>query len=240
MGTGDGVEEAHVGGVGDDALVEHRIVGQLAVGPHPHVLLRLELGSRTIQAVGPDIAGVDRPRTRVPVAEYLGVLGIAGLEVGERLGVGETLGRLELMLEALFGGVERGREMEDGVTMLDGDDAAGRERSTVADPFDFVEDRDGRVAGTQEVGMQRVDGAVLDRSSGGDERLACHLATEHALALFVGALATEDVLLDLLEVEQADEVVDRSLWHSSIVEVEAAQATLIGGTIGRVVSSGAI
>ena len=88
--------------------------------------------------------------------------------------------------------------------------------------------------------MQRVDGAVLDRASGSNERLSGHLTTEDTLALLVGALATEDVLLDLLEVEQADEVVDRSLWHQPIVEAGTPQATLIGGTIGRVVSSGAI
>ena len=37
-GRSVGVEQRHVAGVGDDAGVQHRIVGQAAVGAHPHQL----------------------------------------------------------------------------------------------------------------------------------------------------------------------------------------------------------
>jgi hypothetical protein len=106
--------------------------------------------------------------------------------------------------------VERRLQVEDGLAVLDGDDSSRRERATVADPVDLVEDRDRRVPGAQEVGVQRVDAARgIDRPGGGDERLAGDLAAEHALAVLVGLAPAEDVLLDLLEVEQVDELVER-------------------------------
>ena len=80
----------------------------------------------------------------------------------------------------------------------------------VADAVHLVEDRHGRVAGAQEVRVQRVHVAArLHRASGGDERLAGHLAAEHALAVLVGGDAAEDVHLDGFEIEQVDQVVER-------------------------------
>ena len=119
-----------------------------------------------------------------------------------------------LVVEALLGDVERGRQVEDGLPVLDGHDPAGGERAPVADAVDLVEDRHGGVAGAQEVGVQRVHRpVVVDGAGGGDEGLAGHLAAEHPLALLVGADAPEDVDLDGLEVEQRDEVVDGGLGH---------------------------
>ena len=94
--------------------------------------------------------------------------------------------------------------------MLDPDDATGDEGPAVAYAVDFVEDRNRRITRTQEVGVQRVHEELgVDRSRRGDERLAGDLPAEHPLALDVGAPAPEDVLLDLLQVEEPDEVVDR-------------------------------
>src|SRR5204862_3547474 len=99
--------------------------------------------------------------------------------------------------------------------VLDGDDAASGERLAVSDAIDVVEDRDGRVARPQEVGVQRVDRAVLgiDRAGGGDERLARDLASEDALAVLVGAHAPEDVDLAALQIEPRDRLVDLGLAH---------------------------
>jgi hypothetical protein len=56
-------------------------------------------------------------------------------------------------------------------------------RKIVAQAVDLVEDRHRRVAGAQEVGVQRVRGAalVLDRPGRGHQRLAGHLAAEDPL-----------------------------------------------------------
>ena len=77
--------------------------------------------------------------------------------------------------------------MKIGLAVLDGDHPAGGERAAVADAVDLVEDRHGRVARAQEVGVQRVHLAVgLDGAGGGDERLAGDLAAEDPLAVLVG------------------------------------------------------
>jgi putative flippase GtrA len=57
--------------------------------------------------------------------------------------------------------------------------------------------------------MERVHlAALFDRASGGHQGLSRHLPTEDALALLVGALASEDVDLDGFEVEETDERVE--------------------------------
>ncbi len=58
--------------------------------------------------------------------------------------------------------------------------------------------------------MQRVDVAVgVHRAGRRHQRLARHLAAEHALAVLVGLGAAEDVDLDRFEIEQLDEVAQR-------------------------------
>jgi hypothetical protein len=70
---------------------------------------------------------------------------------------------------------------------------------------DLVEDGYRRVAGTEEVRVERVHPPVPDGAPGGHERLAGHLPTEDALTLLVRLDAAKDVLLDRFEVQQADE-----------------------------------
>ena len=62
-----------------------------------------------------------------------------------------------LVLEALLGHLEAGLQVEDGLAVLDGDHTSGGEGAAVADAVDLVEDRHVRVAGAEEVGVQRVD-----------------------------------------------------------------------------------
>jgi len=87
---------------------------------------------------------------------------------------------------------------------------------TVADAVDLVDDRDLRVAGSQEVGVQRVDRATLDRPAGRDERLARHLASEDAQALIFRAATAEQVHLELFQVEDLEQLDQRAL-HRALV-----------------------
>ena len=84
--------------------------------------------------------------------------------------------------------VEAGLEVEDRPAVLDRHDSAGREAAAVANAIDLVQDRQGRVARAQEVGVEGVHqpGVLVDRAGRGDERLTGHLAAEHALAVLVG------------------------------------------------------
>ncbi len=113
--------------------------------------------------------------------------------------------------------VETRLQVEDRFAVLDRDDATRREAPTVADPVHLVQDRPLRIAGPQEVGVQRVDVAtgLVDRSARRDERLTGDLAAEHANTILVGRSAPEDVDLDHFEVEQCDEVVEGLLIRVS-------------------------
>ena len=208
------VEQGHVARIGDDAGVQYRVVGKPAVRAHPHPL------PGRLPALPPDgsavlVAEVDRPGTVVPVADLVGVGRHPFLERRQFVGVSETRGHLELVREPGLLVVEAGLEVEDRAAVLDRDDPAGGEAASVADPVDVVENRDERVAGAQEVGVQRVHQptGIVDRARRRDEGLTGNLAAEHALAVLVGGTTAEEVHLDRLEVEEVDQVVERTLVH---------------------------
>ena len=104
-----------------------------------------------------------------------------------------NLGQIDLKTESFFADLERRAHREDRAAVLDGVHVARGEALAVANAVDLVDDRCRRITGSQEVRVQRVHearravaGRVIDRAGRGDERLACDLATEHALALLVG------------------------------------------------------
>ena len=83
-----------------------------------------------------------------------------------------------------------------------------------------------RIARPQEVRVQRVHVPVgVDGAPRRDERLPRDLPAEHALAVLVGADAAEQVHLELLELEQVDQIVERT-------RPSAAQM-LLGATLNR-------
>ena len=110
-----------------------------------------------------------------------------GFEVGQTLGFGD-FGHGDLMGQALFGSMKAGLQVKNGLTVLNGDDAASREALAIADAVDVVQNGRSGVAWTQEIGMQRVHSAitVVDSAGGGHEGLTGHLSTENALAIFLG------------------------------------------------------
>ena len=112
-------------------------------------------------------------------------------------------------------GMERDHQREDGVAVLDRGDAPGDVAAAVAQPLDLVDDRDRRIAGQDEIAMQRVRQPlldVLDGTAGGDQRLTDHLTAEHPLPTRLRAGAAEQVLLQRLEVEDGNQV-DQAFGH---------------------------
>ena len=98
------------------------------------------------------------------------------------------------------------------MAVLDRDDAAGDEALAVADAVDLVDDRHSRIAGPQEIGVQRMRLAIrLDGAGRRDERLAEHLAAENALPTIFRAATAEEVVLERLQVEDAEQVFDGGL-----------------------------
>ena len=98
----------------------------------------------------------------------------------QRLGIGRV-GHRVLVLRARLGDVERRRQVEDRLAVLDRDHTPRREAAAVADAVDVVDDRHPRVARPQEVGVQRVHVAVVDGPSRRDQRLPRDLPAEHPL-----------------------------------------------------------
>src|SRR5262249_4880179 len=84
-------------------------------------------------------------------------------------------------------------------------------RLAVADAVDLVDDRDLRIARAEEVRVQRVDGPVLHRAAGRDERLARHLAAEDADAHVLRAPAAKEIHLELFQVEDREQLVEHAL-----------------------------
>jgi hypothetical protein len=85
--------------------------------------------------------------------------------------------------------VERRRQGEDRASMLDGDNPAGGEGAAVANAVDCVDNRNGGIAGAQEIRMQGVDRALFGyRSPGRDESLTGDLTSEYALQVLIGLL----------------------------------------------------
>src|SRR5690554_6994772 len=84
-----------------------------------------------------------------------------------------------LMADTLFQAVERGAAKEDRAPFLNGGNAAGSKTAAVAHGIDLINYRAMRIAGAQEVTMQRV-GVTFDfhRTRGSGQRLAEYLATE--------------------------------------------------------------
>ena len=87
--------------------------------------------------------------------------------------------------------VERRRQVEDRLTVLDRYHPPGRERPPVTDAVDLVEDGHLGVARAQEVGLKGVDLAGGHRSPGRHEGLGRHLAAEDPLTLQLDARPAE-------------------------------------------------
>ena len=111
--------------------------------------------------------------------------------------------------------LERRFEVEDRAPALDRGDAARGEALAVARAVDLIEDGGLRIARAQEVGVEGVRRVALDRASGGGQRLAEHLPAEDALRAFLRAAAAEQVHLQLFEIEDPEQRVER-LGHARL------------------------
>src|SRR5205823_14461849 len=120
---------------------------------------------------------------------------------------------LLLMVERAFlFRMERHHDREDRVAMLDRGDATGRIALAVAQAFDLVDDRDLRIAGQDEIAMDRMRQPALDGAACRHHGLPDHLAAEHPLPARLRAAAPEQVHLELFEIENGNQV-DQALGH---------------------------
>ena len=138
-----------------------------------------------------------------------------GREVRQFLGRRHR-GRRHLVVGPLLLPLERRRQVEDLLAVLDRDDAAVGEARAVAAAVHLVDDRRVEVAAPQEIRVQRMHRALgLDRAARGHQRLPEHLPAEHLRTADVAALAAEQVDLEPLEIEQLQQVGEH-LAHAAL------------------------
>ena len=130
----------------------------------------------------------------------------------QRLGIGRR-GHRHLVLVALLALLERDRHVEDRAPALPRDDVTRRERLAVADAVDGEDDRHARIAGTQEIAVQRMREQPRRGARRCDQRLRRHLPAEETAGPRLLVAAAEDVEIDVLEIEEIEEIVER-IFHA--------------------------
>ena len=63
-----------------------------------------------------------------------------------------------------------------------------------------------RIAGAQEISMQRMDVATFDRGIRRHQRLAQHLPAEHATMAGIATLATKQIQLQALQLQHLKQI----------------------------------
>ncbi len=191
--------------------MQAHIVSDGIVQAQPHLLERRALGRPEFVA-RKDMAKLERATARQPTLHL-------GRQLGQHVRC-QRCGRFDvfrwrhhrhrrLMLGAFFVLLKRGRAKKDHLAVLDRGDPAHRETAAIAGAVDVVDDGVVDIAGTQEIRMQRMRlAAVFHRRLRCRQRLAQHLPTEHVFGADVAALATEQVVFQALQRQQADQFGD--------------------------------
>jgi len=209
----DRVDEGEVRRERDDRGMHDRVVAEGSTCSKPQQLAVVQLAVAAPGQLGHE-ADLEAVRLGVAVRRDSRVAGRPSRRV-EALRAWRV-GGVVLVDETGLVGVEGALEVEDRLAPLDGDDPTRRERTSVTDPVDFVDDRAVRVARSEEVRVEGVDPAALDRTTCRDERLRGDLAAEDPKPAVVDAHAPEDVELDRLEVEQVEQLVRRRAHRDTV------------------------
>src|SRR5260370_101514 len=121
---------------------------------------------------------------------------MAGASRREPLGFCRLLHRLRLVGHAFLWPREAARHLEDRLSCLVSDDIAGGEGLAVANAINNVADWDVVAARAQEVGVQRVHRAGLDRAVGGGHAL-CRDKPSEETPFALARVAEQEVAVKL-------------------------------------------
>ena len=178
-----GIEQPHVGGVGQHALVDRPIVRQPAGGAHPKVkpAVGIFLAEIAFELHRPQF---DRPLALVIAPHRIGhgrENCLANFRFARQTFRRRHIRHFRLMLEAGLVSTKRHQHGKDRMAVLARGDAPCGEALAVTDAIDVVDDRNLAIARQQEIGVHGMRRSCLHRAHCGDQRLADHLAAEHAL-----------------------------------------------------------
>ncbi len=125
------------------------------------------------------------------------------------------------MFDAFLAHLERGPHRKNRLAVLDRIDAPRRKTLAVADAVGVEDDGDERIAGQDEIGVQRMRRATHGARRG-DERLRDHLAPEHALpTVLAGERPPKDVDLDRFEIKTGDEIGGGGTGMANLLEARS-------------------
>ena len=111
------------------------------------------------------------------------------------------------MVKAWLVDLERGRQREDRISVLDGHHPPRRECAAVADAVHLKDDRHRRIAGAHEIAVQRVHmPRRVHRPLRRNQRLRDHLTAKHPLPAHLWAATTEQIVFQGLKVENGRSV----------------------------------
>src|SRR5262249_17811134 len=111
-----------------------------------------------------------------------------------------------LTIDRDFRDLKRCGHVEDLLAVLDCDDATRRKARAVTTAIDFVHDRMIGIARAQEVRVQRMHAALLDRRVRCRERLPEYLPAEYAAMAGIATLASEEVELEAFQLQYFQQV----------------------------------
>ena len=194
-----GIEQRHVGGVGEHRLLHDDVVGHRTGGADPDIVERLARLAvhPVVENHGAHLDGARPAHPGLAVLRHLVDPLLAQLVlVHQRFRAGH-FGHVELVLEALSSTWNDAARVKICLPCWIATTRREVKLAAVAGAVHFVEDRNLGIAGAQEIGVEGMADAPLDRAAGGDQRLAQHLPAEDALHAVFRALAAENIFLDL-------------------------------------------
>lgn len=208
MGSVCRPQEAHVGSVGKQAVMEPRIFINSSRHAKPKVAdLWLGCGFKEVHRIY--VANLYGTRSREVFPEFLRhFVGhrCTQLFMGWQAFGTLCLGHFVLVVPTAFFDMEGAGHVENLFAVLDCNDSSCGEAAAVARTIDFVDDRDFWVAGPNEISMKRVAVSIFNGPISRDECLCDHLATKNTLArLFIGAFTAEKIDLKTLQVEKREQ-----------------------------------
>ena len=176
--------------VGDcGAVLRIRSLGTISVhqavkGLEPHAGTRLRRGGIRLSVQGRiHVAHINRALPRHRLRNRMRQLAQVVADLRQGLGVRDIRHGHRGVLGAAAIGLERQNRREHGCLILEHLHAAGREGTAIIQTLSGEEQFTLNIAGTQKVGVNRVDVLALHRAVGGNNRLGKNLTTESARLL---------------------------------------------------------
>ena len=150
------IEQRHIGQIGEHRCLIEPVVRHRPSRAHPDILpgFQLVAGKVMLERHRPDL---DRPLALPVFANGSGRVGqilVLDLLFAEQFFRRRHVGHLRLMIETRLLDLERARQRENRLAMLNCNDAAGVEARAVADALDLIDDRHRGITGPHEIGMQ--------------------------------------------------------------------------------------